>query len=208
MPDRNALRALFTEKAQLVSAVVTQAASLNEAMARTVDLCLSKEACQLQVSGCDLPLSNQAKAVCGDKPARIIAAPGLSDEAFATLFALCAERGVLCIKQGMRNHPGGIDIGFTVADLAVAETGTLVMDACSEELRLATMLCEIHVAVLPLSRIRETSWDIEKDLAALTSRPGSYTSFVTGASRTADIERVLALGVHGPLELHVILLED
>jgi L-lactate dehydrogenase complex protein LldG len=39
-------------------------------------------------------------------------------------------------------------------------------------------------------------------------RNADYTSFITGASRTADIERVLAIGVHGPLELHILLLED
>jgi Uncharacterized conserved protein len=108
----------------------------------------------------------------------------------------------------MRDHLGGVDIGFTLADFGIAETGTLVINSNSEELRLATMIAEFHVAVLPQSKIRETSRDLEAELAALTSVQPSYTAFVTGASRTADIERVLALGVHGPLELHILLLED
>jgi L-lactate dehydrogenase complex protein LldG len=64
------------------------------------------------------------------------------------------------------------------------------------------------VAVLPLSKLVGTAYDQEDELDALLSDPPDYTAFITGASRTADIERVLTLGVHGPLELHILLWED
>jgi len=83
-----------------------------------------------------------------------------------------------------------------------------VLDSSSEDLRLATMLSETHIAVLPLSRLRATSTDLEAELNRLAQAPPRYLSFITGASRTADIERVLTLGVHGPLELHLLLLKD
>ncbi len=49
---------------------------------------------------------------------------------------------------------------------------------------------------------------MEADLVGLMESPPSYVAFITGASRTADIERVLTIGVHGPQELHVLLLKD
>jgi L-lactate dehydrogenase complex protein LldG len=108
----------------------------------------------------------------------------------------------------LRDHLAGIDLGLTMADFGIAETGTLVIDSSSEEVRLATMISEVHVAVLPKNRIREAAFELEEDLRQLMGATPNYTAFITGASRTADIERVLALGVHGPLELHILLLEE
>jgi len=208
MSERERLTRLFEEKAKAVSALVSTVASMDQALAYALDVCDKKQACQLLVSGCELPLSGTGEALCETKQQKVLAAPGLERETFAKLKGLAAERGVLCIDTGMRQHLGGVDIAFTVADFGIAETGTLVFDSDSEEQRLATMIAEFHLAVLPVSKIREKSFDLEEELLVLLRKSPNYTAFVTGASRTADIERVLALGVHGPLELHILLLED
>lgn len=208
MNSREELSALFTEKAKLVSAFVSEVASMDEALAYAVDVCDKKEACQIMVSGCELPLSDKGEALCETKQQKVIAAPLLDQEHYAKLASLAAERGIQCLDSGLRRYLGGLDIGLTMADLGIAETGTLLLKSNSEELRLATMISEFHVAVLPKSRIRRTSYDIEAELLEIIRSAPSYTAFVTGASRTADIERVLALGVHGPLQLHILLLED
>lgn len=208
MSDSMRLVELFTTKAKLVSAIVTPLKSLDEALAYTVDVCDKKDACQLLMAGCESELSPGAGALCDAKPGKVIAAPGLSQAQFDTLKGLCSGRGIHCIAEGMRKHAGGVDIGFTIADAGIAETGTLVLDSRSEELRLATMLCEVHVCVLRTSTLRETSYDMEALVRSLSTSGPGYVAFVTGASRTADIERVLAIGVHGPLELHILLLED
>lgn len=208
----NEMTDLFRQKAELVSAKVSEVGSLKEAYEYTVDLCEKKEACQLLVSGCEENLSPKAEALCETKPtARIIAAPGMRKNNFSEFKKLADERGIMLIDSGLRKHLGGIDIGFTIADYAVAETGSVILDSSSEDLRLATMVSEIHVAVVRKSTLRATTNALEAELKALMVKDGkapSYLAFITGASRTADIERVLALGVHGPLELHVLLWED
>jgi L-lactate dehydrogenase complex protein LldG len=204
----DALRALFTEKARLASAVVAEAGGLDEAFAYTAEACAAKEACRLLPVGCEGGLSDKAADLCESKwRRRVVAAPGLAPDLFARFEAVCAAREIELVADGLHRHLAGIDVGFTVADFGIAETGTLVLESSSEELRLATMICELHVAVLPLSRLRPTAYDLEAELLPLLA-PNSYVCFVTGPSRTADIERVLALGVHGPLDLHVLLWED
>ncbi|MHC1710745.1 MAG: lactate utilization protein C [Solidesulfovibrio sp.] len=194
------------EKATLVSAIVQSVASMDDALAYVADVCAGKEACQILASGCDAPLSDTAEALCQTKQQKIICAPALSDEDVAKLTALCDERGIAVITKGMRERLGGIDIALTIADAGIAETGTIVVRSSNEEVRLATMIAETHIAVLPASTIVADSYDLEPKLVEWMQQP-DYTAFITGASRTADIERVLALGVHGPLELHILVLE-
>ena len=206
-PD-HALIETFTEKAEAVSARIIRVASPMDAFAHAAGVCDAKQACQRLVSGSEAPLSEKADALCETKQEKVMAAPNLSDTAFSDLEKLCREKSIRLIKDNLHSHLAGIDIGFTWADWAIAETGTLVVNSTSEDLRLATMVSEIHMALLPVSRIKASALDLTEQLGAWMSDPANYTAFITGASRTADIERVLALGVHGPLELHILLLED
>ena len=198
---------LFTEKAELVSAVVSEVSSMEEAYRYTLDLCDKKDACKVLVSGCEEKLSDKTEDLCKTKTGKTISAPVLSKKQFKTFDALCDKNGFVLIKDSVRNHLGGIDIGFTVAEHGIAETGSLVLCSRSEELRLSTMVSEVHVAVISKAKIVADSYELETYLEK-KMKSAYYTAFITGASRTADIERVLAIGVHGPLELHILLLGD
>ncbi len=208
MNQTDATVAAFRENAERVSAIVAEVSSPEAAFQYAVDLCEKKEACQLLVSGCDAPLSPKAGDLCETKQAKVMAAPGLDPGDRDRLKALCEERGIVLADDDLRAHLAGIDVGVTVADGAIADTGTLMIGSSSEAVRLATMISEVHIALLPLSRLRATGYDLEADLADRMGSPPDYTAFITGASRTADIERVLTLGVHGPLSLHILLWED
>ena len=107
-----------------------------------------------------------------------------------------------------RERFGADNVGVAHAARGIAETGTCVVETDDEETRLSTMLPETSVIVLKASAIVPGLADVATYLRE-RQRDGriSYTSFITGPSRTADIERVGAIGVHGPLDVHVILQE-
>ena len=206
--NSNALTDQFTTKARAVSALVETVHSWTEAFAYAVDVCDRKEACQLLPSGCEESLSEKAENACR-KPEKIIAAPGLDQDKWSELAGLAGAKEIaLSNGDDLRQRLSGIDVGFTPVQYGIAETGALVLDSRYESVRLATMISEVHIAVLPKSRIRPRAEDLVTELRELMGTPPGFLAFITGASRTADIERVLALGVHGPLELHVLLLED
>lgn len=99
------------------------------------------------------------------------------------------------------------DAGITSAQWAIAETGTLVLEAKSERHRLVSLIPPVHIAIVQAGRIRRTMAEV---LAAVNqSNELSRTiTFITGPSRTSDIELTLAIGVHGPAKLHVIVIDE
>ncbi len=140
---------------------------------------------------------------------KTIAAPALSDKDQEMLKAQCEAAGVKLLETPLRPHANEIHTSLTHADWGIAETGTLVLDSSKEDIRIATMLANTHVAVLETSNIRPDTEALEQEMSAiLNSDSPAYLAFITGASRTADIERVLAIGVHGPEELHILIMAD
>jgi len=95
-------------------------------------------------------------------------------------------------------------VGVSEFDWALADTGTLVQDATDPRQRLVSTLPPIHLAIIRGDRLLP-------GLGALLDRVkperASYLAFVTGPSRTADIERVLTIGVHGPARLVIVHVE-
>jgi L-lactate dehydrogenase complex protein LldG len=137
-----------------------------------------------------------------------IAAPRLAAEDQRRFAGMCRENGLTLLTTGLRSHVEAIDTGFTMADWAIAETATVVLDSSPEDVRIATTLSEIHVAVVPRCRIRRQATDLITEFRAAFATPPGYLAFISGASRTADIERILTIGVHGPRELHLVIVTE
>lgn len=101
----------------------------------------------------------------------------------------------------------GYDVGISTAQAAIAETGTLMLNSDAERHRLVSLVPPVHIAIVNAADICLT---LGEALAA--AGQGSDLSptitFITGPSRTADIELTLAIGVHGPQELYVIINEE
>jgi L-lactate utilization protein LutC len=98
------------------------------------------------------------------------------------------------------------DLGVTGVDYLIAETGSLVLCARPEEPRSFSLLPPIHIAVAESSQLLADLFDLfdKHDRAAIPS----CLSLITGPSKTGDIELRLVTGVHGPGEVHVVLIRD
>jgi L-lactate dehydrogenase complex protein LldG len=95
--------------------------------------------------------------------------------------------------------------GISQADWALADTGTLVQDSTTIEQRLVSSLSSIHIALVPTNRILA---DLPTLLTRITPKESAYIAMITGPSRTADIERVLTIGVHGPERLIIVFCDE
>ncbi len=110
----------------------------------------------------------------------------------------------LLVRRGAPAPEDRVSVTGVVA--AVAETGTLLVRSGADIPNALHLLPEIHIAVVPPGAIVGSYEDALERLATLGDRPRAAT-FITGPSRTADIEKTPQIGVHGPRRLHIVVID-
>ncbi len=107
-----------------------------------------------------------------------------------------------------RETHGNDLVGITGAFCAIAETGTLMLLSGADTPGATSLLPETHIAVLPRSRIvrgMEDAWALQRAECGADAMPRAV-NFISGPSRTADIEQTLVLGAHGPYRVHLVII--
>ena len=129
------------------------------------------------------------------------------DRLWRELDVSCWERGDEGCAAKFRARAAAADIGLSIADLGVASSGSMLFLVGAQRPRSVTLLPRSHVAILTADSIVA---DLAAALDVLGARgtPPSSALFITGPSRTSDIENDLTLGVHGPAAVTVFLLDN
>lgn len=103
---------------------------------------------------------------------------------------------------------GDADASITKCEVLVARTGSMVLSSTESSGRLTSVYAPVHICIAKTSQL---VYDIKDALVFMQKKYGdqlpSMISFATGPSRTADIEKTLVVGVHGPKEVFCFLLD-
>ena len=111
-------------------------------------------------------------------------------------------------QEELRREMAQAEIGVTGVDYAIAETGSVVLIPRRRLSRLVSLVPPVHVAIVRPQEVLESLEDLFllQRLAYYKGEMWNYVNFITGPSRTADIEQTMVVGVHGPKEAHMVLL--
>ena len=118
---------------------------------------------------------------------------------------LPAKHGITVDAGFSSRELDGFGAVLTQATLAIAETGTLVLQGVAGQgRRAATLVPDFHLCLVEVGTVVAT---VPEAMDRLRATPGLPTTFVSGPSATADIEMTRIKGVHGPRFLHILLVE-
>ncbi len=154
------------------------------------------------------------KVLRGAQARRIVRtrAPALEELGLDRAFFEAGIESFVCdlkadAREVIREAAFSAEAGITAVDYGVAETGTLTLLARPAEGRAVSLVPPIHIGVLHARDIVFELGELFERVGARDESLPSALTFVTGPSSTADIELVHTVGVHGPRELHLVLLD-
>jgi L-lactate dehydrogenase complex protein LldG len=120
-------------------------------------------------------------------------------------------RGETAERERLREVIRHAEVGLTGTDYALAETGSLVIMPRRGLSRLVSLVPPVHVALVRPEEVLESLHDLfllrRLEYYQRGGEMGSYLNFITGPSRTADIEMTIVQGVHGPKAVHMVIVE-
>ncbi len=160
--------------------------------------------------------------IAGERPSHIIApAMHVTRERAAELIGAATgeplpadpDTLVAAARRYLRERFIAAGAGITGANALVAETGTVMLVSNEGNARLASALPPLHVVIAGIDklvpRLRDAAAMLEMLPRSATGQPiSTYVSFISGPSRSADIEMSLSMGVHGPKHVHIVLLDN
>lgn len=99
------------------------------------------------------------------------------------------------------------ELGVTGADLGIALSGSLVLKSDPQRGRAVSLLPPRHLSFIEASKLRDNLFEVLDEVSGLDTLPAAV-EVITGPSRTSDIEMDLSIGVHGPIEVYVLVIDD
>jgi L-lactate dehydrogenase complex protein LldG len=153
-------------------------------------------------------IANRSPLVASD----LVVPPGFGQHPqWGAILPLLRDKGVIVREAGSPASVADAPAGLSGAELAIAETGSVLLAENALDARVVSMLTLTHFVLVKEERLVPMLDDAAVTLQQLSSvgpDQRHYMSFVTGPSRTADIERTLTIGVQGPKTLCVIIVAD
>jgi L-lactate dehydrogenase complex protein LldG len=157
-----------------------------------------KTAVEAQSVIVDIIKSSQAKKVVATN--EIVSPSGLRNTLKTMNVELYTE------QSDIRTHADTSDVGIAGVEFGIAETGSVCEDGFAIEQRLTTTLPPISIVIMHSGNVVPSIAAAFETISKVFDR--GYISFITGPSRTSDIERVLTIGVHGPSQLVIIAIDE